>query len=157
MHIHILPLSVLACTLLISCSKDVSSDDAQQATIDTQISQNKAGQIETPMDTPELSELAQKGKRVFLRCQSCHTLAVSDAHLTGPNLHGLFGAKAGVKEGYVFSEALKNSTVTWDHASLDQWIESPQSLVPGNKMAFVGLKSAEDRKSVIQYLEETTR
>lgn len=157
MHIHNFSLSILACVLLASCSNETSNDDIQNETIGAQENQEESSLAESPKDTLELTELAQKGERVFLRCQSCHTLGEGEVHLTGPNLHGLFGAKAGTKEGYAFSEALKNSNVTWDRASLNQWIESPQSLIAGNKMAFVGLKSADDREAVIQYLEETTR
>ena len=104
-----------------------------------------------------LSEAGKKGELVYLRCRSCHTLEANAPHSTGPNLHGLFGAVAGHKEDYTYSDALNNSGITWTRETLDEWIEAPQRLIPGNKMAFVGIPNAEDRAALITYLEETTR
>ncbi len=110
-------------------------------------------------DEPEvqLSELAMQGKRLYLRCQSCHTVDANGPHLVGPNLHELMDATAGVKEGYAFSSQLSDSGLVWDRETLDKWIEAPQQLVPGNKMAFAGLPKEEDRAALIQYLDEATR
>jgi len=44
---------------------------------------------------------AAKGQRVFnTQCRSCHTLEKDGAQVTGPNLHGLIGRKAGTSAGY---------------------------------------------------------
>lgn len=135
---------------LVSCSPSADESPAPEAA--------DAQDPPTPAE-PEiaLSELAQKGKRLYLRCRSCHTVEKDGIHLTGPNLHGLIDARAGVKPGYAFSEALVSSDLTWDRQSLDQWIENPIALVPGNKMAFVGLSKKEERDALIAYLEEVTR
>ena len=42
----------------------------------------------------------------------------------------------------------------WDEATLDKYLTSPKTLVPGNKMAFPGLPKPDDRANVIAYLKE---
>lgn len=100
--------------------------------------------------------LLKRGKIMFLRCRSCHTLNEGGRHLTGPNLHGLVGAKAADKD-YAYSDALKNAGVIWDEASLDKWIASPSGFVKGNRMVFGGLKRESDRKALIAYLKKETQ
>jgi cytochrome c len=49
--------------------------------------------------------------------------------------------------------AMAGSGLTWDAATIDQYLADPKGFVPGNKMAFVGLKKEEDRANVIAYLQ----
>ena len=42
----------------------------------------------------------------------------------------------------------------WDDATLHTYLEDPKAMVPGTKMAFVGLKKQEDRDNVIAYLKQ---
>ena len=93
------------------------------------------------------------GEAHFSLCKSCHTIVQGGANMTGPNLYGVFGAKAGGKASYTYSDALKAKGLTWDAATLDQWLAGPQVFVPGTKMSFFGLKDANDRRDVIGYLK----
>lgn len=104
----------------------------------------------------DTEKLLKRGKIVFLRCRSCHTTNDGGRHLTGPNLNGLLGAKAGVKEGYAFSEALKSSGVVWNEETLDAWLASPGKFVAGNRMVFAGLPRENDRQALIAYLKQET-
>ena len=93
------------------------------------------------------------GEAKFALCQSCHTLAQGGANMTGPNLYGIFGSKAG--EGHAdfkFSDALKASGIVWTPEKMDPWITKPQDMVPGSKMTFAGLSDAKDRADVIAYV-----
>jgi len=92
------------------------------------------------------------GKRQFAKCRSCHSLEEGGANMTGPNLHGVFGRKAGSKEGYTYSDAVKAAGFTWDVAQLDRWLNDPKADMPGTKMAFVGIQSDTDRRDVIAYV-----
>jgi cytochrome c len=47
---------------------------------------------------------------------------------------------------------MKAANKTWDEATLDVYLTNPKALVPGTKMAFSGLPSADDRANVIAYL-----
>jgi cytochrome c len=91
------------------------------------------------------------GKKVVFQCAICHT-AVKGRNSIGPSLFDVVGRKAASLPGYNYSDALKASNKTWDEKTLDVWLTNPQKLVPGTKMTFSGLPSAEDRANVIAYL-----
>lgn len=88
----------------------------------------------------------------FSQCKVCHSVEKGD-HGIGPSLAGVYGTKAGDIPGYQFSEAMKNSGQTWNAANLDKFLENPRAVVPGTKMAFVGIKDAAKRKAVVDYLK----
>tara|TARA_Y100001933_G_C18833843_1_gene494570 strand:+ start:263 stop:838 length:576 start_codon:yes stop_codon:yes gene_type:complete len=96
------------------------------------------------------------GARQFRRCQSCHTLNEGGRHTVGPNLHGIVGRAAASAEGFNYSPQLTEAGLTWDVETLDAWIENPRAMVPGNRMSFVGLRDAADRRDVIGYLAVET-
>lgn len=88
-------------------------------------------------------------------CRTCHSLKAGDNRL-GPSLHGVFGAKAGQSSGYGYSQSLKQSGVTWNEATLDRWIENPDSVIPNNNMKpYNGLNDAAVRKTIVEYLQKT--
>lgn len=97
-----------------------------------------------------------KGRALFEQCRTCHTVVKEGPNMTGPNLYGVFGAKAGAKPGYSYSDPMKASGLSWDAATLDRWIADPRALVPGTKMSFPGYKDATDRRDVIAYLKVAT-
>jgi cytochrome c len=96
---------------------------------------------------------AAKGKQIFTKCQACHSLEAGTNKL-GPSLHGVVGRASGSLEGFKYSDAMKNSHLTWDEATLDTYLTNPRKLVPGTKMVFPGLPNEQDRKDVIAYLKE---
>jgi cytochrome c len=86
-------------------------------------------------------------------CRTCHSFKEGDNRL-GPTLHGVVGRKAGTVEGFAFSPAMKDSGITWDEATLDKFITSPNQVVSGNKMQpFGGVADAGDRKKIVDYLK----
>lgn len=99
----------------------------------------------------------KRGKLLFLQCRACHEVAAGQSHKIGPNLYGFMGRKAARAEGYAFSDALKESALVWDVATLDRWITHPASVVPGTTMAFAGIPNEADRRALIAYLELATR
>lgn len=106
---------------------------------------------------PALTEL-QVGEKAFNVCKSCHTLEKGGADMTGPNLHGLFGKKAGtVSKTYGYSPALKAYGVTWSEATLDTYLQNPQAAAPGAKMTMRGPSDPAKRKALIVYLKAKTK
>ncbi|WP_081856625.1 cytochrome c family protein [Sphingobium sp. DC-2] len=93
-----------------------------------------------------------KPPAAFAICTTCHTASKGGAHGIGPNLYGVYGAKAGEGSFTRFSPAMKASGIIWDDAKLDAWIEKPSAVIPGTTMAFAGIKDAEKRRQIIAYL-----
>jgi cytochrome c len=101
---------------------------------------------------------AAMGKKQFAPCSACHTVEADGPNKVGPNLHGVFGKKAGTnKADFTYSDALKKSGVTWDEAKLNEYITKPSALIPGNKMAFMGVAKDDVRANIIAYLKEATK
>jgi nitrite reductase (NO-forming) len=92
-----------------------------------------------------------KGEQVFRKCRACHSIEAGK-NLTGPSLAGVFGRKAGEIPNYNYSPAMKNASIVWDAATLDSYLADPKSFIPGNKMAFPGVKNEAERQGVIAYL-----
>jgi cytochrome c len=71
----------------------------------------------------------------------------------GPTLFGVVGRKTGSVPGFHYSDANRNSHLSWDPATLDKYLENPRGVIPGTFMSFPGLKDAQKRHDVISYLE----
>ena len=101
---------------------------------------------------------ATKGQRVFnQQCRACHTLEKDGAQTAGPNLHGVFGRKAGTAAGYEFSDAMKKSGIVWDEATMTDYNRDPKAKVPGTKMVFNGVKNAGQLADLVAYLKQATQ
>lgn len=98
---------------------------------------------------------AEKGKDVAKQCLACHDLTNAKKNKVGPYLWGIVGQKAGKVEGFKYSEAhmKKASEITWDEATLDKYLTDPRAFIPGNKMAFAGVKDAEKRADLIEAMK----
>ncbi|MGC4252672.1 MAG: cytochrome c family protein [Sphingobium sp.] len=99
---------------------------------------------------------AAKGKAVFARCAICHSVDPGVKKM-GPSLAGLFGRTSGTVPGFTYSPAMQKAKIRWDAKTLDDFFTKPSALVPGNKMAFVGLPNAADRANLIAYLASATK
>jgi cytochrome c len=97
---------------------------------------------------------AAAGEKVFLKCKACHQVGETAKNAVGPELNGVVGRKAGTVEGYNYSEANKGSGLTWDEATLKDYLKNPKAKVPGTKMIFPGLPQEADIDNVIAYLKQ---
>jgi len=87
-------------------------------------------------------------------CRECHAFDKDDNRL-GPSLYGVVGRKAGTEPGFAYSQSVKDSGITWDAKTLDNWIADPQAVIPGNDMSppFNGISDPAIRKKIIAFLE----
>lgn len=92
------------------------------------------------------------GRALFRECAVCHAAQQDLPHRVGPNLWGVYGQPAGQHGDFAYSRALLNSGVVWDDAQLDAYLENPQSVIPGGRMAYRGNKNPADRRDLIAYL-----
>ena len=95
----------------------------------------------------------EAGKSVFNQCRACHQVGETAKNGVGPVLNGLEGRKSGSIAGYNYSEANKNSGKVWDEATFLTYIKDPKAAMPGNKMAYVGLKDEQRAKDLWAYLK----
>jgi cytochrome c len=111
----------------------------------------------TPALAADQAVLLKRGAVLSMRCSTCHEFAAGRPNKVGPNLHGVIGKPAGGVVGFGYSPALLASKTIWTDDKLDAWLERPTSVIPGTKMAFVGLPRPEDRVALIAWLKQATK
>lgn len=107
-----------------------------------------------------LSELlasadAAAGQTVFKKCTACHDASAGGPNKVGPNLYGVVGRPMASHEGFSYSEAMKTHAdggKAWTFEDLNTYLTNPKAEIPGNKMAFAGLKKDEDRANLLAWL-----
>jgi len=105
-------------------------------------------------DRAALAQDVAAGEKVFAKCKVCHQVGETAKNGVGPVLNGILGRKAGSVEGYNYTPANKNSGLTWDEATLKDYLKNPRAKIPGTKMVFPGLPNEADIDNVIAYLKQ---
>ncbi len=146
--IHLKKLSLFIISfLLISCS-DQQNPDNEKVESETPSIANQGTLIEVGN--------IERGSKLYIQCRACHSLKENEPHKIGPNLFKLIGSKAGIRDGYNYSDALSGSEIVWTVENLDLWLEKPYEILPGNKMVFSGMRKQEDRNDLIAFLYDQT-
>lgn len=94
------------------------------------------------------------GEKSFNKCRACHQVGETAKNTVGPILNGLFGRKSGTVAGYNYSDANKNSGLTWDDAVFNDYIKDPKGKIPGTKMSFAGIKNEQEIKDLTAFLKQ---
>jgi len=99
----------------------------------------------------------KRGKLLYLQCRACHAVSKDEGEKVGPSLVGIYGRPAaGLATFKGYSEAMRKSGIVWNEATLDRWLRSPASVVPGNLMAYAGMANDADRAVLLRYLRHAT-
>ena len=96
---------------------------------------------------------AAAGEKVFGVCKTCHQIGETAKNGVGPVLNGLIGRKAGSVAGFSYTAANKDSGITWDEATVREYINDPKAKVPGTKMIYPGLKNEQKTNDLIAFLK----
>jgi len=104
------------------------------------------------MALPAQAGDAKAGEKVFRKCKSCHYVD-QEKNKTGPHLVNIIGRAAGSVDGFKYSKAMKDSGLTWDEATLAEFLKKPKAYVKGTKMAFAGLRKDKEIDDLIAYLK----
>ena len=94
------------------------------------------------------------GKTSFNKCLACHAVGEGAKNKVGPELNGLDGRKSGTTEGYSYSEANKNSGITWSRDQFIDYIRDPKAKIPGTKMIFLGIKNENEAGDLWAFLAQ---
>jgi cytochrome c len=94
------------------------------------------------------------GKTSFNKCIACHAIGDGAKNKVGPELNGLNGRKSGTAPDYSYSEANKNSGITWNEAEFKDYIKDPRAKIPGTKMIFPGIKNEQEVADLWAFLAQ---
>ena len=109
---------------------------------------------------------AAKGKKIFNKCKACHD--VGSKNKIGPGLKGFLGRAAASAEGFKYSKDFKaagEAGVVWDDETFLGYIQKPKEYLGSRigkkkaktKMAFPGIRKADQAADLLAYLKEATK
>ena len=101
-----------------------------------------------------LAQDAAAGKTTFNKCMACHAIGEGAQNKVGPELNGLDGRKSGTAADYSYSEANKNSGITWNEAQFKEYIKEPRAKIPGTKMSFAGIKNEKEAGDLWAFISQ---
>jgi len=97
-----------------------------------------------------------EGEKYYRRCQACHMVGENAQSRVGPPLNDIIGRQAGTYEGFRYSSAMQEAGengLVWNAETISAYLEKPKEYIPGNRMAYPGVRDSEDRQNVIAYLK----
>ncbi|HEX9071614.1 MAG TPA: cytochrome c family protein [Pseudolabrys sp.] len=94
------------------------------------------------------------GEQSFKKCFPCHSIGEGAKNKVGPILNGLDGRHSATVPDYNYSDANKNSGITWNEATFMEYIKDPRAKIPNTKMIFPGIKNEKEAGDLWAYLKQ---
>ena len=94
------------------------------------------------------------GEQSFKKCLPCHAVGDGAKNKEGPVLNGLENRHSGTIPDYTYSDANKNSGLTWDEGTFKDYIKDPRAKIPNTKMIFPGIKNEKEAGDLWAYLKQ---
>src|SRR6476469_471463 len=113
-----------------------------------------AGIAASAIASAALAQDVAAGKTSFNKCMACHSIGEGAKNKVGPELNGIDGRKSGTAEGYSYSDANRNSGITWSKDAFLEYIKDPKAKIPGTKMAFAGIKNEKEANDLWAYIAQ---
>jgi cytochrome c len=101
-----------------------------------------------------LAQDVAAGKASFNKCMACHAIGAGAKNKIGPELNGLDGRHSGTAPDFSYSDANKNSGITWNEAQFKDYIKDPKAKIPGTKMVFAGIKNEKEVDDLWAFLAQ---
>lgn len=122
-----------------------------------------AAPAEPPVALPPIGPLLasadiEAGKAALRNCTSCHTFEKGGRNGVGPNLWDVVAKKKAHIDGFNYSQALTVAAARpgedgqWGYEQLNGFLANPRAYLAGTRMAFAGIRRAEDRANLIAYM-----
>ena len=146
-------ISTAALFALVSCGSATPEATSSGAAEPTPVATDQPDQKPAAKKVAAAKPEANDKPRSFAQCQACHSVDEGGKNGIGPNLWGVFEAKAGEKSDYRYSKAMSDSNLTWDEVTLDDYPTNPRKAVPRTKMSYAGMRQEEKRAELITYLK----
>ncbi|WP_296644032.1 c-type cytochrome [Roseinatronobacter sp.] len=91
------------------------------------------------------------GESAFRQCSTCHQYA-TERNAGGPHLVGIVGREVAAVDSWRYSTALQEAGGIWTPERLEQWLTNPNEYIPGNRMAYPGVRDEQERIDIIGFL-----
>jgi cytochrome c len=114
----------------------------------------KTEEKDPPVESLLASANVEAGQNAAKACGACHNWTKGAGAKIGPNIYGVVGREIGKEPGFVYSNALQSKGGKWTFQDLYEWTKDPKAFIPGNKMAFGGIKSPQERANIIAFLDK---
>ena len=149
--------ALLLSAYLISAQSTAETETSDDAKVETPIVESETTVDDATAETviAVITGDVKKGKKVFKRCKACHKVK-EGKNGAGPSLYKVIGREAAKNDGFKYSTAMSESGLTWDVATLTEYLKAPKKLVPKTSMSFAGLKKDKDIENVIAYLDDVS-
>jgi len=111
---------------------------------------------EVPLGVLLASADATRGAAAVRKCQSCHNFGEGEPNKQGPHLYDVVGRAEGSISDFAYSDALLAHNAAgdvWSYENLNAFLTKPSDYAPGTKMAFAGIRTAEERADILAYLQ----